>query len=343
MKAWEVRGAFGLDHLELVERPQPEPGPGEVLLRMRAASLNFRDYLMVEGRYNPKQPLPLVPCSDGVGEVVAVGPPCGRTGAAELRAGDRVLPIFAQGWIGGEPRREAVATTLGGPLDGTLSELMVVRAEAVVPAPGHLSDEEAATLPCAAVTAWNALAETGSIKAGDNVLTLGTGGVSIFALQLARLLGARVIVTSSSDAKLERARELGAWATVNYRSEPEWGKRVRELSGGEGVDHVIEVGGGETLPRSLQAVRAGGTVSLIGVLSGRPTRLDVASILMRSIRVQGVLVGSKRHFEAMNRALAQHRLRPVVDRVFAFAEARQAFAHLAAGRHFGKVVIRIGE
>ena len=340
MRAWEVRSGFGLDRLELAERPDPEPGPGEALVRLRAASINFRDYLMVEGKYNPKQPLPLIPCSDGVGEVVAVGP-----GAERLAPGQRVLPIFAQGWLAGRPRREAVRTTLGGPLDGTLAELLVVRAEGVVPAPEHLSDEEAATLPCAAVTAWNALTsgagEGGPVKAGDTVLTLGTGGVSIFALQLARLLGARVIVTSSSDEKLARARELGAWEGVNYREVPEWGKRVRDLTGGEGVDHVIEVGGGDTLPNSLQAVRAGGTISLIGVLSGRPTELDVAAILMRSIRVQGVLVGSREHFEAMNRALVQHELRPVVDRVFPFEDAPEAFRHLAAGRHFGKVAVRI--
>lgn len=343
MKAWEVRGSFGLDRLELAERPEPEPGPGEVLLRMRAASINFRDFLMVEGRYNPKQPLPLVPCSDGVGDVVAVGPGAERL-APGLAEGDRVAPIFAQGWLAGRPRREDVRTTLGGPLDGTLAELMVARAQGVVPVPEHLSDEEAATLPCAAVTAWNALTsggDTGSVKAGDTVLTLGTGGVSIFALQLARVLGARVIVTSSSDDKLARAKELGASEGVNYREVPEWGKRVRELTGGVGVDHVIEVGGGDTLPKSLQAVRAGGTISLIGVLSGRPTELDVASILMRQVRIQGVLVGSREHFEAMNRAIAQHGLRPVVDRVFPFPEAPEAFRHLAAGRHLGKVAIRI--
>jgi NADPH:quinone reductase-like Zn-dependent oxidoreductase len=341
VKAWEVRGGFGLDRLELVERPEPEPGPGEVLLRMRAASINFRDYMMVEGKYNPKQPLPLVPCSDGVGEVVALGPGAAQL-APGLSVGARVTPIFAQGWLGGRPWRDAVRTTLGGPLDGTLSELMTARAEGVVPVPEHLSDEEAATLPCAAVTAWNALtwATDPPIRAGDTVLTLGTGGVSIFALQLARLLGARVIVTSSSDDKLERARELGAWQGINYRETVEWGRRVRELTG-EGADLVVEVGGGETLPRSLQAVKAGGTIALIGVLAGRPAEVDVASILMRSVRVQGVLVGSREDFAAMNRAIAHHSLRPVVDRVFPFEEARGAFEHLAAGRHLGKVCIRI--
>ncbi len=336
MKAWEVRGAFGLEHLELAERPVPEPGPGEVRLRLAAASINFRDLLMVRGDYNPKQALPLVPCSDGVGEVVALGP-----GVRSPAVGTRVTPIFAQGWLAGEPSREAVRSTLGGPLDGTLAEEMVVRADSVLPVPEHLSDEEAATLPCAGVTAWNALAESGSVRAGDTVLTLGTGGVSIFALQLARLLGARVIVTSSSDEKLERARELGAWEGINYRSMPQWGRRVKELTGGRGADHVIEVGGAGTLEQSLAAVRHAGTISLIGVLAGRVTDLDVASILMRSVRIQGVLVGSRACFEALDRAVALHRLRPVVDRVFDFAEVPRAFEHLAAGRHLGKVCVRI--
>lgn len=341
MKAWRVEGSFGLANLRREERPDPEPGPGELLLRIRAASINYRDLLMVEGKYNPKQPLPLTPCSDGAGEIVAFGPGAGAR-APELSVGDRVMPIFAQGWQGGRPRRDMVATTLGGPLDGTLAELMTVRAEGVVPVPEHLSDEEAATLPCAAVTAWHALtgAPDPPIRAGATVLTLGTGGVSIFALQLARLLGARVIVTSSSDEKLARARELGAWEGINYRSTEDWGKAVRALVP-EGVDLVVEVGGGDTLPRSLRAVASGGTVALIGVLAGRPAQLDVASVLMRSVRIQGVLVGGREHFEAMNRAIAAHELRPVVDRVFGFDEAPDAFAHLGAGKHFGKVVVRV--
>ena len=347
MRAYTVDPAFGLEHLQIVERPDPgPPGPGELVLRMRAASLNYRDLLMVQGHYNPRQPLPLVPCSDGVGEIVAVGD--GASGPWKLRPGQRVAPIFAQGWIAGPQRSELVRTTLGGPLDGTLRERMTVPASAVVPVPDHLTDEEAACLPCAAVTAWHALTgDTGgagcsAVKAGDTVLTLGTGGVSIFALQLAQLLGARVIVTSSSDEKLERARALGAWQTVNYREVPEWGKRVKELTGGRGVDHVIEVGGAGTLPRSLQAVRPAGEVSLIGVLSGTVEDLDIIPILMRGVRIQGVLVGSRDHFEAMNRAIEAHGVRPVVDRTFPFDEAREAFEHLAAGRHLGKVCLRIG-
>lgn len=342
MRAHAIEESFGLDHLHQVERPQPDPDelkPGEIMLSVRAVSLNFRDLMMVRGLYNPKQPLPLVPCSDGVGRVVAVG-----EGVTRVAEGDRVATIFAQGWLAGRQRPEFLRTTLGGPLDGTLRELMTVRADGVVHVPDHLSDEEAATLPCAAVTAWHALTGEGEgsrVRAGDTVLTLGTGGVSIFALQLARVLGARVIVTSSKDEKLERARELGAWRTVNYRDVPEWGRRVKELTDGRGVDHVIEVGGAGTLPRSVQAVRPGGEISLIGVLSGTIEDLDVRPILMQGVRIQGVLVGSRAHFEGLNRALDSHAIHPVVDRVFRFEEAREAFEHLAAGRHFGKVCVNV--
>lgn len=337
MRAYEIQGAFGLENLRPVERPEPgDPPPGQVLLEMRAISLNYRDLMTVEGTYNPKQPLPLVPCSDGVGRVLAVG-----EGVRRVAVGDRVLPIFAQGWIAGEPTRERLRSTLGGPLDGTLRERMLVSAEGVVHAPEHLSDEEAATLPCAAVTAWSALVTDGGLTGGDTVLTLGTGGVSIFALQIARALGARVIVTSSSDDKLARAQELGAWHGINYRTDPEWGKTARELTGGRGVDLVVEVGGGETLGQSLQAVRMGGKIALIGVLSGGATKLQVGRVLMNRVGIHGILVGDRERFEAMNRALATNGLRPVVDRAFPFDDARAAFDHMAAGRHFGKIVVRV--
>jgi NADPH:quinone reductase-like Zn-dependent oxidoreductase len=335
VRAVEIRDGFGLDHLALVERPEPRPGPGQALVRVRAASLNYRDLLMVDGRYNPKQKLPLVPCSDGAGEVVAVG-----DGVSRVRPGDRVCAIFAQGWIAGEPGRELIRTTLGGPLDGMLAELVVLAAEGLVKTPDHLSDQEAATLPCTAVTAWSALIE-GGLKAGETVLLLGTGGVSIVALQLAVLAGARTIITSSSDEKLERARQLGAAAGINYRQVPEWGARVKELTGGEGADYVLEVGGAATLPQSLQAVRIGGRIYLIGVLSGNATEVSIPAIQMRRIRVEGVLVGSRASFEALNRAVSLHRLRPVVDRTFPLAEARAAFEHMAAGRHFGKICIEL--
>ncbi|HEV8238364.1 MAG TPA: NAD(P)-dependent alcohol dehydrogenase [Thermoanaerobaculia bacterium] len=339
MRAWEVAEGFGRDKLRLVERPEPAPAAGELLLRLRAASLNYRDLLMVEGRYNPKQPLPLVPCSDAVGEVIALG-----AGVRGFALGDRVCPIFAPRWLAGEPDRERLRTTLGGPLDGTLRQTMTIAAESVVRPPAHLSDDEAAALPCAAVTAWSALVEQGRLRAGETVLVLGTGGVALFALQIALLHGARVLVTSSSDAKLERVRAMGAWETINYSREKAWGKRVRELSG-DGVDHVVEVGGAGTLPESLRAVRMGGTVHLIGVLAGGEASLLLAPIFMQQVRVQGVLVGPKSSFEALDRALALHadrpETRPVVDRTFAFEDAPAAFDHMAAGAHFGKICVAI--
>lgn len=335
MRAVELR-AWGLDHLVLAERPEPRAGFGQVVVRVKAASLNYRDLLMVRGEYNPKQRLPLVPCSDGCGEVVAVG-----EGVTRVAVGDRVCPAFHQRWVAGEPSRDLLRGTLGGPLDGTLAELTAVGEEGVVRVPEHLTDEEAATLPCAAVTAWNALVTEGGTTVGETVLVQGTGGVSTFALQLGVLLGTRVIVTSSSDGKLERARALGAWETINYREVPEWGARAAELTGGRGVDLVVEVGGAGTLAQSLRAVRPGGTVALIGVLSGATTELRLNSVLMRNVRVQGVMVGPRESFEAMNRAIAHHRLRPVVDRVFPLARAREAFEHLEAGRHFGKVCVAV--
>jgi NADPH:quinone reductase-like Zn-dependent oxidoreductase len=336
MRAWEIQNRFGLDALTLVERDDPGPGPGQVRIRVRAASLNYRDLLTVEGAYNPKQPLPLVPLSDGAGEVDAVDP-----GVTRVKVGDRVAGAFNQAWVSGPPRRDHVRSSLGGPLDGLLAEQVVLDAEGVVPLPAHLSFEEGACLPCAAVTAWNALVEQGGLAAGQTVLVLGTGGVALFALQLARALGARVIVTSSSDAKLERVRQLGATDTVNYRSTPEWDRRVKELTDGVGVDHVLELGGAETLPRSLRAVRVGGQVSLVGSLSGLEATLNLALVFMRGVRLQGILVGSRSTFEAMNEVIARDHLRPVIDRVFPFEEAPEAFAHLKAQTHFGKLVVRV--
>ena len=336
MDVYEIQGQFGFDHLKRAERPKPEPGPGQVLLRMKAASLNYRDLLMVRGHYNPRQPLPLIPCSDGVGVIEAVG-----EGVDRVVVGDRVATLFTQTWIGGAPDVVKLRGTLGGPLDGALAQWMVLGQDGVSKVPEHLSDAEAATLPCAALTAWSALVTWGDVKAGETVLVQGTGGVSIFALQFARLLGARAIVTSSSDAKLERARELGAWETINYKQTPDWGKAARRLTGGEGVDHVVEVGGAGTLEQSLKATRVGGAISVIGVLSGTATQLDVIPILMSHVRLQGILVGSREGFEAMARAIGQHEMRPVVDRIFPFDEAVDAFRHQAAAGHFGKVVIAI--
>ncbi|HZI16763.1 MAG TPA: NAD(P)-dependent alcohol dehydrogenase [Myxococcus sp.] len=336
MKAYEIRDGFGLDKLVPCERHDPTPGPFQVRVRVKATSLNSRDLMMVEGRYNPRQKLPLVPNSDGAGVVDAVGP-----GVTRVKPGDRVMGMFAQAWQAGEPTRAAQASTLGGPLDGALADTMLLHEDGVVPTPEWLSDEEAATLPCAAVTAWSALVTHGALKAGDTVLLQGTGGVSIFALQLARMMGARVILTSSRDDKLERARGLGAHDVINYVKTPDWDKAARALTGGTGVDHVVEVGGAGTFEKSLRAVRPGGTVSVIGVLSGGTGTAPLTPILMNNLRVQGIFVGHRQGFEALTRALTLHRVRPVVDRVFPFAEARAAFDYLKSGAHFGKVVIRV--
>lgn len=336
MRVWEIRESFGLESLKLCERETPRPGPGQVLVRVRAASLNYRDLLTVEGLYNPKQPLPLVPLSDGAGEVEAVGNEVQR-----VAPGDRVAGVFAPHWIAGQPTRERLRSTLGGPLDGMLAERVCLDAEGVVRFPEHLSFEEAACLPCAAVTAWNAVAGTDPLLAGETLLVLGTGGVSLIALQLARACGARVVVTSSSDAKLARARALGATDVVNYRATPEWDRVVKDLTGGTGVDRVVEVGGAGTLARSLRCVRIGGTICLIGNLAGLDAQLNLAQVFMRAVRLQGVLVGSRESFEAMNRAIALHELRPPIDRVFSFDEVPAAFAHLKSGAHFGKLVVRV--
>jgi NADPH:quinone reductase-like Zn-dependent oxidoreductase len=336
MRAVTISGAFGLNNLRVEERPEPRPGPGQVVVRMRAASLNYRDLRMVEGVYNPRQSLPLVPASDGVGEVIALG-----DGVTRVKTGDRVSPIFAQSWLAGTPTTPQLRSTLGGPIDGTLAELMAVDAEGVVPVPEYLTDVEAASLPCAALTAWNALVTLGRVRPGDTVVTQGTGGVSIFGVQLARLLGARIIATTGSDDKIERLRELGAHEVINYKRDPEWGKSARALTGGRGVDLVLDVGGGTTLAQAIRAVRPAGHISVIGVLAGVASDLNLLPILMQGLRLQGVFVGHRESFEAMNRALAESRLKPVVDRVFPLEQTREALEHLKSGQHFGKVCIQI--
>jgi len=336
MRVFEIKEKFGLESLTLAERPEPRPGPGQVLVQMRAFSLNYRDLLVVKGLYNPKLALPLVPLSDGAGQVAALG-----AGVTRVQTGDRVAGTFMPKWVAGELTEAKARSALGAANRGVLAEYVVFDQDGVVHVPEHLTDEEAATLPCAAVTAWHALVSEGGIKAGDTVLTQGTGGVSVFALQLARLAGARVIATSSSDTKLARARELGASDGINYRATPDWDKRVRELTGDVGVDHVVEVGGAGTLARSLRAVRTGGRVSLIGVLTGGSGEVNPLPVLMKNVRVQGIFVGSREMFEAMNRAITLHRMRAVVDRVFAFEEAAQALRYMESGAHFGKIVIRV--
>ncbi len=335
-RRWEVQGAFGVEHLSLALGEERPLRAGEIRVAVRAVSLNYRDLLVVSGRYDPRLRLPFVPVSDGVGVVVEVG-----DGVEGVEAGQRVAGLFAPRWIAGRPSRAALRDTLGAPGPGMLSERVVLPARAVVPVPDALSDEEAATLPCAALTAWSAVVEEGGIRAGARVLVLGTGGVAIFALQFARLLGARVAVTSSSPAKLERVRAMGAELCIDYTADPEWGRTVRRWADG-GVDLVVEVGGAGTLPQSLAAVAPGGTVALIGVLAGSSAPIDLLPVLMNQVRVQGVFVGHRQGFEAMGRAIAASGLRPVVDRVFPFEEAPRAFAYLSRGAHFGKVCLRIG-
>ena len=338
MRAYQIQDDWSLDHIRLTELPEPTPGPGEVLLRMKAASLNYRDLVVPQRGYGRKTgTLPLIPVSDGVGEVVAVG-----EGVTRVKIGDRVCPMFMQGWISGPPTAERLSGSLGGPIDGMMAEYRVFPEQGVVRVPAHLSDAEAATLPCAALTAWSAIVTEGRATAGDTVLVQGTGGVALFALQFARMCGVRVFVISGSDAKLERARELGAEAGLNYNTEPEWYRTVREWAGGDGVDHIVELGGPSTMPQSLRAIRPGGTLSMIGVLSGPTVETQLGLIVTRQVRLQGITVGSRDGFETMPRALSQHQLRPVLDRTFGFEELRPAFDHLSSGKHFGKITLTIG-
>jgi NADPH:quinone reductase-like Zn-dependent oxidoreductase len=336
MKVFQLQDDWSIDNLTLTERPQPKPGPGQVLLKMKAASLNYRDLLVPQRGYGKLTgTLPLIPISDGVGEVIAIGEGVGR-----VTVGDCVCPLMIQSWISGPPTMERLTSTLGGPLDGVMAQYMVLSEQGIVKASEHLSDEEAAALPCAALTAWSAVVTDGKVKAGDRVLVQGTGGVSLFALQFAKLLGAHVIVTSSSDEKLQRAVNLGADEGLNYVSTPEWGKEVRHMTGADGVDLIVEVGGQKTLPQSLRAIRAGGTISLIGVLSGLNMDVSLGLIVIRKVRLQGITVGNRDGMETMMRAISQHAIKPVIDRTFAFEELRQALDYLARGVHFGKICIR---
>ncbi len=326
--------AFGLDGLRLATREVGEPGPGEVRLRLQAASLNRRDLLLVEGIYNPKQTLPVVPCSDGAGVVEAVGP-----GVTRVAPGDRVALHFFTGWISGEPNTEKLATALGGPGgDGTLATHMIVAADAVVKLPEAIDTATAATLPCAALTAWSAIVDLGRVRPGDTVLIQGTGGVSLFALQFAVRAGARVIGLTSSPERAEVMRRLGAAEVVNYREVPKWGPVARDLAGGR-IDLVVEVGGAETLDQSVRFVRPGGTVALIGVLSGNFATFNLSLAVMRQVRMQGVTCGDREAFEAMLRSIAVSGIDPVIDSRFALTQARAAFERMKANGHVGKILI----
>jgi NADPH:quinone reductase-like Zn-dependent oxidoreductase len=333
MRVWEVDGEWSIDRLRLAERPSPNPGPGEVVVKMRAASLNYRDLLTVEGRGGVKQ-LPLVPFSDGSGEITAVG-----SGVSRVKIGDRVCPLFFQSWIDGDLTPKSRAAALGGSAPGVLQEELLLSAEGVAPIPAHLSFVEAATLPCAALTAWRALVTEGAIKAGHTVLVQGTGGVSIFALQFAKIFGAKVVATSSSDEKLTRAKELGADHLINYRSTPAWANAVLALTNDVGADHVVEVGGKDTMAQSIEAAAAGGRIAIIGLLSGLPTQIEALQVFRKNLRVIGISVGSREQFEAMCRAIHEHKLKPVVDRSFPFDKVPDALRLMKSGKHFGKICV----
>lgn len=342
MKAWTIP-QFGIEHLALADRPEPTPGPGQVVVRVRAASLNFRDLMMVQGHYDPRLVMGRVPCSDGAGEVAAIG-----SGVTTLRVGDRVIGSFFQNWLDGPINSSKTRGALGGDVDGMLQQFALLSEAAVVKAPAGWSFAQAATLPCAALTAFNALhgglpgagPAGAAIAPGDTILVQGTGGVSIFALQLAKAAGARVILTSSSDDKLAKAKALGADGLINYKSTPDWHKPARDLSGG-GPDLVVEVGGAGTLGKSISAVRTGGTIALIGVLAGIKGEVDTVSLLMRSITVRGINVGSVAMLRQLVRAMEASNSRPIIDREFPFSAASEAMTYMKSGAHFGKVVITI--
>ena len=332
MRALVLQGDAGIDHLSVVDRPAIEPAAGQVAVTMNAASLNYRDLAtvqspMIKGR------LPLVPLSDGCGVVSAIGP-----GVRRVAVGDRVAPLFFQDWFGCEPTAVGLSTALGGALDGVARDQVVLSENGVSKVPATLTDEEVACLPCAGLTAWRALVE-GGLKPGDTVLALGTGGVSIFALQFAKAAGATVIITSSSDEKLERARALGADHTINYKTDPDWARAARRITGGRGVDHVIEVGGAGTFQQSIQAIRVGGHVAVIGVLTGMSNDVNVASIFGANARVHGITVGSREQFEDMCRAIETSAIKPVIDKRFPLEDAKAAFRSMQAGEHFGKIVL----
>jgi len=335
-KQWQlVKAAQGLE-LKLAEAPVRQPGAGEVLIRMRAASLNRRDVAITKGQYPIRPGDNLVPLSDGAGEVAAVG-----RGVTRVKVGDRVAPIFFQSWISGRPAANVAESSLGGGVDGVLSQYVTLNAEGVVKLPDTLSFEEGATLPCAAVTAWNGLVTRGRMQAGDYVLLEGTGGVSVFGLQFAVAAGAKPIMTSSSDEKLARARSLGAVGTVNYKTTPDWEKPVLQITGPVGVQHVLEVGGKDSLPHALAAIGSGGHIALIGGLGGFGGDVPVLALMGRNATVSGIYVGSRADFEAMNAFIATHRIKPVVDKVVEFADAKSAYELMESGGFFGKIVIRM--
>ncbi len=333
MNAWQITSAGGIDALSATTRPVEQPAHGQILVRVRAVSLNYRDLLHVLG-YADQDRWPLVPCSDGAGDVVAVG-----AGVTRFKVGDKVAGTFFQRWVSGNVSPAVMESALGGRQQGMLAEHVILSEEGAVAIPAGWSYAQASTLPCAALTAWHALVTKGRVRAGETVLVLGTGGVSLFALQIAKMHGARVILTSSSDDKLARARAMGADETINYRQFSDWEQRVLELTGGLGVDHVVEVGGAGTFEKSCASARFGGNVWLIGVLTGFESTINPISVLFKSLSVQGIYVGSRDMFDAMNAAFSANELKPVIDREFAFADAPAAFHYMQAAGHFGKIIV----
>jgi NADPH:quinone reductase-like Zn-dependent oxidoreductase len=334
MRALQLVDGLGLDNLKVVELPDPEPGPSDVLVRMRSVSLNYRDLLMLEGTYGRATPLPLTPFSDGCGIVEAVG-----SAVTRFSPGDRVSTLFFQRWIAGRPTPDGLMSSLGMPIPGAGRELATFHEDGLSRVPDFLTDQQVSTLACAALTAWRSLFEDARLQPGDWVVLQGTGGVSIFGLQFAKAAGYRTIITSASDAKLERARALGADHVINYKTTPEWGRAARALTGGRGVDFVMEVGGGGTLTESLRCIRLMGHIAIIGVLGGVAEPLQLGSMIGTGAKLQGVFVGSREMFEAMCRAIDTHRIAPVVDKVYPFTDAVEALRAMRANAHFGKIVL----
>jgi NADPH:quinone reductase-like Zn-dependent oxidoreductase len=337
MKAWQLP-SFGIDNLALLDKPTPGLSANQVLIKVHAVSLNYRDLMVVLGKYNPRMALPRIPCSDGAGEVIAVG-----EGVSRVKVGQRVAGIFMQNWIDGPPDAAKQRGALGGDIDGMLAEHVVLHENGLIGFPEHLTWEEASALPCAALTAWNALVQVGRVKPGDRVVIQGTGGVSIFALQFAKLLGARVLGTSSSDEKLARASRLGLDAGFNYKRRGDWARWVLEQTNGLGADLMVEVGGAGTLGESLKAVRIGGCIAQIGVLSAGEEPFQIGPVLHKQVHLRGVYVGSRADFEEMNRAIAQHRLQPQIGEVFPFSGVQSALLAMQRASHFSKLVIRVTE
>jgi NADPH:quinone reductase-like Zn-dependent oxidoreductase len=336
MRAWQIVSDGGVDGLALGERAIPDPGHGQVVIKVNASSINYRDLTTIEDPVSRGLPFPTVPNSDAAGEVAAVG-----AGVEAFKVGDRVTSCFFEDWVDGEISEAAMNSALGGARQGVLAEYVVLDQSGVIRAPGHLSDEQAATLPCAALTAWHALTRPAPVLPGETVLLLGTGGVSVFAQQFCTLFGAETIATSSDNAKLERMSALGAAHTINYRETPEWDQAVKDLTGGRGVDRVVEVGGPGTLERSISAVRVGGRIQLIGTLTGPANRIVPTLLMRKSISLRGIYVGSRAMFAEMNRAIEAHRLEPVVSEIFPFEQASSAYHRMRKATHFGKMVISL--